>query len=53
VNIVLCVMVVCEPEGRIDNTLCVVNKVDPDSWQTGIAVSIVLLSVMCNSLSKE
>jgi len=29
-----------------------VNNVDPDSWQTGIAVSTALLSIMCITLSK-
>jgi hypothetical protein len=50
---VLCVMLVCEPKERIYNTSCMVNKVDPDLWQTGIAVNTALLSIICNSLSKE
>ena len=45
---VLCVMLIFEPKEWIYSTSCMVNKVDPDSWQTGIAVSIALLSIMCN-----
>jgi hypothetical protein len=46
-------MFVCEPKEMIYNTSNMVNKVDPQSWKIGIAVSTALLSIMCNSLSKE